>query len=187
MSSKECSCSKCEGLKTINNLQIGFNGESNAAARYTVYAKHAEDLGYLGVSALFTASAAAERIHAARHEKVGIMLGAVLTADIKEYHGKEIDKMLNEVLGAEVLEATETYPAFIQTAEEENQRMAVVSFEGSMKTENEHARLCALAVKDLEGWKMKKNFYVCTLCGWTKEDHAPESCPVCSCSAFVEF
>lgn len=187
MSNTDCSCSKCEELKTVKNLQVGYNGEKNAAARYTVYAKHAQDLGYYAVSALFAASSAAETIHAARHEKVAMMLGAVLTADIKQYEGKDIGNMLEDVLADEIREADNMYPAFIQIAQEENQRMAVVSFEGSMKTEKEHARLCDLAIKDLDGWKTRKNFYVCTLCGWTKEDHAPDSCPVCACNSFIEF
>src|ERR1019366_4733743 len=60
----------------IDNLQMAFNGESNAHHRYVAFAKKADDEGYGEVASLFRAAARAEEIHASNHSAVIRKLGA---------------------------------------------------------------------------------------------------------------
>ena len=56
--------------KTLDNLQAGFNGESNAHARYLAFAEKADQEEYGEVASLFRAAAKAEEFHAANHAAV---------------------------------------------------------------------------------------------------------------------
>ena len=56
--------------QTLNNLQIAFDGESNAEARYLAFAEKAEAEGYGKVASLFRAASHAEAIHARNHSEV---------------------------------------------------------------------------------------------------------------------
>ena len=61
--------------KTLDNLMAAYNGESNAKAKYTEFAKKADQEGFAGVAALFRAAAKAEETHATRHGEVIKKLG----------------------------------------------------------------------------------------------------------------
>ncbi|HUL00213.1 MAG TPA: ferritin family protein, partial [Nitrospirota bacterium] len=51
-------------LKSEQNLQDAFAGESQANRKYLAFSKKAEQEGYMQVAKLFRAAAAAETIHA---------------------------------------------------------------------------------------------------------------------------
>ena len=68
--------------KTLDNLQAGFNGESNAHARYLAFAEKAGQEGYGEVASLFRAAAKAEEVHAANHAGVIKTLGGTPQAKI---------------------------------------------------------------------------------------------------------
>ena len=55
---------------TLDNLQAGFNGESNAHSRYLAFAEKADQEGYGEVASLFRAAAKAEEVHATNHAAV---------------------------------------------------------------------------------------------------------------------
>ena len=48
----------------------------------------------------------------------------------------------------------------------------------SSRTQN--AKLCQQALKELDGWKAAKEFYVCTVCGYVSMDGKIKKCPVCA-------
>ena len=54
-------------MKTNEDLQAAFAGESQANRKYTAWAKKAEREGFEGVAKLFRAVAAAETVHALNH------------------------------------------------------------------------------------------------------------------------
>ena len=174
---------------TLQNLMAAFNGESNASAKYAVYSEKAKADGYLAVAALFAAASNAESLHAARHARVIKSLGGEAKAEIGTYVGKDIQDMLKEAIAGETEEFTEMYPGFIAEAEAAGQKAAVASFKGAMEAEVVHAKLYTEALNNLDAWKAKRSFFVCTICGWTEADNAPEKCPICNVPSdkFAEF
>ncbi|MDO5565551.1 MAG: rubrerythrin family protein [Planctomycetia bacterium] len=184
-------CNSCGSgeHKTLNNILHAFLGETNASARYTAFAAKAKADGYPAVASLFSASAISEKIHAGRHARVAMFLGKKPEATPKPVEVADVVTMLTISYEDESEEATVMYPRFIEEAKAEEQRTAIVSFHGSMKTEIEHARLCKEALENLEEWKKARAFFVCAMCGWTTEGPRPSSCPVCSNadSGFLDF
>ncbi len=175
--------------KVLADLQYAFNGESNASAKYAVYSKKAKEDGYLAAAALFAAASHAESIHAKRHAAVLKAAGVEAKAKIGTYVGKEIVEMLKDAIAGETEEFTSMYPGFIQDAQVCDYKQAITSFEGAMEAEKVHAKLYTEALNNLEAWKADRSFFVCPVCGWTEEDHAPEKCPLCGvpASKFEEF
>jgi len=166
--------------KTLENMLTAFNGESNAQAKYTEFAKKADEEGYLGVGSLFRAAAKAEGIHAAN-----------LKAEIEKQGGKAEPKLetpvvkttkenLEAAIAGETQETEKMYPEFKATAEAEKQDMAVILFGGAGKVEGDHAKMYAETLKDLEATKAgKKDFFVCLVCGYTAGQAPTDKCPVC--------
>lgn len=189
MNSCGCCCGGNKTNKTLENLQAAFNGESNASAKYAAYSEKAKADGYLAVAALFAAASAAEKLHAGRHAKVIATLGAEAKADIGSYAGKEIKAMLQDAIAGETEEFTHMYPGFIAEAKKEDNKAAVMSFEGAMKAEVVHAKLYQEALNNLDAWKEKIDFFVCPVCGWTEAKAAPARCPLCGVPAakFLRF
>ncbi|MDO4550148.1 MAG: rubrerythrin family protein [Planctomycetia bacterium] len=186
-----CNCAKPADDKAvvIENLQHAFNGESNASAKYAIYAEKARSDGYLAVAALFTAASEAEKLHASRHAAVLKSAGVEAKAEIGTYAGKDIQEMLKDAIAGETEEFTDMYPGFIKNAEACGFTAALASFRGAMEAEKVHAKLYEEALNNLEAWKAERSFYVCPVCGWTEAGAAPEKCPICGvpASKFVEY
>lgn len=165
-------------MKTKENLQTAFAGESQANRKYLAFAKKAEKEGLINVSRLFTAIAEAETIHALKHLEVAGKVGTTL-------------ENLETAIEGETHEFTEMYPDFIQTAAEEKQGKAQKSFELANEAEKVHGetfkRLLELvkAGKDEED----KDIFLCPVCGWVGVDPVPERCPICGTikKAFKKF
>ena len=68
-----------ENAKTLENLPAAFQGESNAAAKYTAFAIKADADGWRGAASLFRAAARAEQIHAINHARGIKQLGGEAT------------------------------------------------------------------------------------------------------------
>jgi rubrerythrin len=102
--------------KTLENLQAAYNGESNAHAKYTLFAKKADAEGYCQVASLFRAAARAEQIHAQNHARVIRKLGAEPVATIEAHPVKSTRENLQTAIAGETYERDTMYPAFIQEA-----------------------------------------------------------------------
>lgn len=165
---------------TLDNLQAAFNGESNANAMYTAFAKKADAEGYGQVGSLFRAAALAEEIHAKNHAEVIRKLGGSPKADVKTPEVKGTKENLEAALKGETHEKDTMYPEFLKQARDENNKEAVRTFNFAKTVEAEHAKFYAEALKDLEKWKGgKKDFFVCAVCGNTVTALSFEKCPVC--------
>lgn len=155
-------------MATQENLQDAFAGESQANRRYLAFAKKA-DLDGLGmVAKLFRAAAEGETIHAHAHFNA---MGAVKsTAENLQAAGK-----------GESFEFQQMYPKFIEQAREESHSPALVSFQNAMAVEQVHHSLYLEALKAVEaGTDMNSaKIFVCSICGNTVLDEAPDKCPVC--------
>ncbi len=165
--------------KTLDNLMAAYNGESNAKAKYTEFAKKADQEGVAGAAALFRAAAKAEETHAARHAEVIKKLGGVPKADIKLPEIKSTADNLKAALEGESYERDKMYPEFIAEAKASGNKDALRAFNFAVSAEGEHAKLYADAGANLAAWKTVKTFFVCPECGKTVLAVNFEKCPVC--------
>jgi rubrerythrin len=164
---------------TLDNLQTAFNGESNAHARYLVFADKAQQEGYLGVASLFRAAAKAEQIHADNHAVVIKKLGATPKATIDTPDVKSTKENIAAAVKGETYERDVMYPDFLKIARAEKQNDAIRTFNFAKTAEAEHAKLYTNALKNQENMKKAETIYVCTVCGYTTMKMDFEKCPGC--------
>ncbi len=126
---------------TLKNLLAAFNGESNAHAKYTAFAKKADEEGWLKIGSLFRAAARAEQIHAANHANVIRQLGGTAEPQIDSIEVGTTAGNLKVALAGEQHEIEVMYPEFIKQAEGEKNAAALRTFHGALEAEKEHARL----------------------------------------------
>jgi len=154
--------------KTKKNLMEAFAGESQANRKYLAFANKADQEGYPGVAKLFRAAAAAETVHAHSHLRA---LGGINTTKDN----------LNEAISGETHEFVSMYPKMISEAKAEAEKVAERSFILANEVEQIHAGLYKKALDNLDNFPVK-DYYVCSVCGYTVADEAPEKCPVCGAS-----
>lgn len=150
-----------------DNLKEAFAGESQANRTYLAFAEKADHEGHKQVAKLFRAAAAAETVHALNHLRV---MGGV---------GSTADNLKSAITG-ETAEFMEMYPKFIEQAKKEKASdAAVLSFDVANRVEKLHAGLYKQALDNL-GKNKETDYYVCSICGNTVENSAPQKCPICN-------
>ena len=155
-------------IKTEQNLQEAFAGESQANRRYLFFADKAEKEGHPQIARLFRAAAEAETVHARNHfnamDGIGSTRDNLTAAAMGEHH-----------------EFTRMYPPFIDKAEAENNKRAQRTFEYANEVEQIHHGLFEEALKAFEAGQALKDepYFVCPGCGYTVGGEAPEKCPIC--------
>lgn len=159
--------------RSEQNLKNAFAGESQANRKYLAFAKQADKEGYAQVAKLFRAAAEAETVHAHTHLKT---LGGIRsTAD-----------NLKEAIAGETFEFKEMYPDMIKAAETEADKKALRSFNFANEVEKIHAALYKKALDNLDSLE-SADYYVCSVCGYTCENEAPDTCPVCKSTGKAFF
>ena len=155
-------------MKTMENLQNAFAGESQANRKYLAFAVKAEKEGYRQIARLFRAAAAAETVHAHAHFRA--MGGVKTTAE-----------NLAAAVEGEEFEFNKMYPEYIEDARAENNKAALNTFENANAVEKIHHALYLEAAGKLADGKdlTERKIYVCQVCGNTVYDNAPDICPVC--------
>jgi rubrerythrin len=166
---------------TLDNLQAGFNGESNAHARYLAFAEKANQEGYGEVASLFRAAAKAEEVHAANHAAVIKNLGGTPQAKIETPVVKSTKENLEAAIKGESYERDTMYPEFLKQARAEGNRDAVQTFNYAKTAEGEHAKHYSEALNNLPKLKgsKAKDYFVCTVCGYTTPQLDFSKCPSC--------
>jgi rubrerythrin len=164
---------------TLDDLQTAFEGESNAHAKYLLFAERADEEGYRGVASLFRAAARAEEVHAQNHGRVIRALGAEPVAVIHEPEVGATAENLAAAISGESYERDTMYPEFLARAKAGKQKDAFRSFNFAKTAEAEHATLYAAALADLEAWKTVREFFVCSTCGYTTTDLDFAKCISC--------
>jgi len=152
--------------KSEQNLKEAFAGESQANRKYLAFGKQADKEGYPQAAKLFRAAAAAETVHAHAHLKA---LGGI----------NSTAENLKEAVSGETFEFKQMYPAMIEAAKEEGNQSALRSFNYANDVEKIHAALYQNAVDNLNSLA-DVDYYVCSVCGYTCESEAPDTCPVCN-------
>ena len=159
--------------KSEQHLRDAFAGESQANRKYLAFAAKADKEGYPQVAKLFRAAGAAETVHAHAHLRA---LGEI---------GNTADNLKVAVDG-ETHEFKQMYPEMIADAKEEGNKTAERSFVFANEVEQVHAELYQNALDNLDGLE-EADYYVCSVCGMTVEDEAPDTCPVCSAKKSAFF
>jgi rubrerythrin len=155
--------------QTETNLLQAFAGESQANRKYLAFAAQAEKEGLPQVAKLFRAAAAAETVHAHAHLKA---LGKIGTTA----------ENLQAAIAGETFEFKEMYPPMIEAAIKESNKAAQRSFTYANAVEAVHASLYQEALDRMESLA-RTDYYVCSVCGYTCADGAPDTCPVCGSGA----
>lgn len=165
--------------QTIKNLNTAFQGESNAANRYAVFAKKAEEEGYGQVAKLFHAASASEAIHRDTHKAAILKLGG--TVDSFKLDGVVTGttaENLKAAIKGESYERDTMYPSFLATAKTDDAKPAIRALQFAAAAEKEHAKLYQQALDQL-GKNPTQDYYVCQICGMTLPELPAKKCPVC--------
>jgi len=165
-------------MGTMENLQEGFAGESQANRKYLAFAKKAEEDGYPQVAKLFRAAAEAETIHALAHLRV---MGGI----------KSTAENLEAAVDGEEHEFKKMYPEFLAEAQNEGNKPAEFSFKNALAVEEVHFGLYSKAHDSVKSGSDLPDIkvYVCSVCGNTVEGGVPDTCPICNVpgSKFIEI
>lgn len=164
-------------MATSDNLQSAFAGESQANRKYLAFAKKADSEGHVQIAKLFRAAAEAETIHA--HAHLRAMNGVKTTAE-----------NLQEAVSGEEFEFKNMYPGFVEEAEKEGDKTALLSFKNAMAVEQVHYSLYLSSLEKLKKGEEVPDMpiHVCNVCGNTVLGDAPDKCAVCNAGkqAFTE-
>lgn len=154
--------------KTREDLKNAFAGESQANRRYLAFAQKADEEGFLQAAKLFRAAAEAETVHALNHLRTAGEVKSTL-------------ENLQVAVAGETYEFRKMYSEYLADAKRDGNQQAAWSFTVAGKVEEIHA---GFFEKMFEALGKKKElplteYYVCSVCGNTVENEAPERCPVC--------
>ncbi|UCC67172.1 MAG: rubrerythrin family protein [Armatimonadota bacterium] len=167
---------------TAGNLRSAYGGESMAHMRYLAWGNKAAKDGFPNVARLFRAIAHAERVHAMNHfARLRGEGGDYLVPSMAAFGLGSTSANLVGAIGGETFEVEEMYPAYLETAERQGEKAAVVSFNYALEAEKTHAALFTRAKEAVDGGHdlELRPVQICEVCGWTYEGEAPEECPIC--------
>ena len=153
--------------KTTKNVYKAFVGEAKAYFRLMAFAEKAEEEEFPQIAHLFRTIAYAEHVHATSHLKL-----------MQDIVVKDSDTNLKESFNREKNVSDITYPEFIKTAAEEDEKLAHITFSHARDAEEVHLKLYERALLNTVSDK-KTEYYVCNVCGYVAEKYLPENCPVC--------
>lgn len=183
-------CNQISPVKTIENLQAAFIGESTASAKYAAFATVAADAGNAAIAILFKTASKSEAIHAANHKKVLEGLGSQTAPVNPQFTPGDVLANLNAALEGETYEVTTMYPEFITAAKAEKVKKAVKSFNWAVDTEKKHQAFytaAILALTNLDESTLPQGYAICPVCGNTYDAAAmDEKCAFCQ-TAQKEF
>jgi len=168
---------------TAANLRSAFAGESQAHMRYLIYGDRAERDGFPNVARLFRAIAYAEQVHATNHfQQLRDAWGAPLTVAGAGFGLGPTAENLAVAIEGEEFEVAEMYPAYKAVAESQQEKGALRSFDWAWQAERIHAAMYTEAKAAVgEGRDQEVGaVFICSVCGHTVEEEAPERCPVCN-------
>ena len=152
--------------KTLENLKSAFAGESQANRKYLAFADKAEKDGKPGVAKLFRAAAAAETIHA--HAHLRLMKGVGST-----------EENLKAAISGETYEFEKMYPEMMEDAKAEGENATLRYFGFANEAEKIHAELYTRALEAGDDVFSEAEFYICSVCGHTRDGEPTDKCPIC--------
>jgi len=153
---------------TEENVKAALAGESQAHIKYLAFADKATADKLPNIARAFKAAAYSEQIHATNHLKT--LRGIGTTAD-----------NLNVARAGENFEVEEMYPAYINVAEAQGEKLAITFLNYAFEAEKVHGEIYKRAQETVaKGQDLPAGpIHVCGVCGFTMEGIAPDKCPVC--------
>jgi rubrerythrin len=175
---------RLKGTKTEQNLLKAFAGESQARARYDMFARQARIEGLEQIAAIFEETAYNEREHARRF--FSFLEGGMVEITASYPAGKVGNTLENLQAAAdgENEEWTDLYPEFARIAEEEGFKDVASAFKIISKVEKAHEDRYRKLYSNLENGQVfergDKMVWKCRECGYLHEGtKPPKNCPAC--------
>lgn len=159
-----------KAVDTVKNLKEAIAGETGARTKYQKFSEKAAADGYLNISKLFEATAAAENVHIKNHNTVLKAIGeAEYTPAPPTIEAKTTEENLESGIEGETYEFETMYPNFIKTAQNDKQQDAVKTFTWAKETEQIHAETYEMILTILQekgdDAEVPGVWYVCPVCG----------------------
>jgi len=143
-----------------------YEGEAKAALRLKVFARKAEEEGYLQIAKLFRVIARSEEIHGERNLRM-----------LKEI--KSTEENLSDSFESETQVAEVAYDVFVKLANQEGNEAASLVFSQARDVEEVHAKLYKEAMNHMLE-ERETTYYICDVCGYVSDGVLPDTCPVCA-------
>jgi len=163
---------------TEENVKSALAGESQAHIKYLAFSEKAAAENLPNAARIFKAASFSEQVHATNHLKTLSGIGG--TKD-----------NLAAAAGGENFEVEEMYPAYLAVAQAQGEKTAEFYLNAAMLAEKVHLVLYQAARKAVESGRDAAStaVHVCSMCGFTMEGSAPDTCPVCGApkAMFVTF
>jgi len=173
-----------KGTRTEHNLLASFAGESQARARYTLFAERAIEEGYEQIAAIFLATAEQELSHAKLF--FSMLEGGTVEINAAYPAGVVGDTMTNlaEAAAGEREEWGELYSSFADVAREEGFPHIAALYNNIAKVEQMHEKRYLRLLERVERGEVFASpepvEWYCRKCGFTiTSKTAPRRCPVC--------
>lgn len=173
-----------KGTRTEHNLMASFAGESQARARYTLFAAKAREEGYEQIANIFLATAEQELQHAKQF--FGLLEGGTVEITAAYPAGVVGDTRQNlaEAAAGEREEWSDLYDSFARTAQDEGFPQIANTFKLISRVEQMHEQRYIKLLERLESGTVfeqdEPTEWYCINCGFTiTAKAAPKRCPVC--------
>ncbi len=164
---------------TPANLQEAFANETNAAQRYTAFARQAVADSQPGVARLFRACALAESVHARRFVQAIAYNRQPARALLERLTIGTTGANLETAIALERREVETWYPALLARARADGQSMAVRALTLALGAERTHLALLEDARARLDQHPPFATLHVCPYCGRVTTSHEYTKCPAC--------
>jgi rubrerythrin len=164
---------------TLQNLNLAYQGESNAANRYREFAQNAESENLKQAAKLFRAASASEEIHRKIVERAILKMGGQITTfKLDAITPASTADNLRSAIKGEAAESATMYPEFLATARADNEKSAIRAFNYALEAEKKHAEYFQQALEQI-GAELPVTCYVCMDCGLLLTKLPAKKCPVC--------
>ncbi len=173
-----------KGTRTEHNLLASFAGESQARARYTLFAQKAIEEGYEQIAEIFLATAEQELSHAKQF--FSLLEGGTVEITAAYPAGVVSDTKTNlaEAAAGEREEWGELYSSFADVAMQEGFPQIAALYRNISKVEQMHEKRYLRLLERVEKGEVFADEqpveWYCRKCGYTvTSKSAPKRCPVC--------
>ena len=179
--------------RTAKNLLLSYSAESQARTRYNIFARRAEDDGYIQIARLFDQTAEQEYEHALRFFKffTGGHLETTWTFPAGAIEGTRDNLLSSAALEQHV--SQEMYKGFAEIAVEEGVQRAADTWEAIIVAEEHHRELFLELADNIDRGRVfareSEQLWRCLGCGYIhRGTGAPETCPACvRPAAYIEL
>jgi len=170
-------------------LQSAARAEMKAYNRYVTFARKAQTEGYKGVSYLFLALATSELIHAQNYNRLLSKMGVNIVPSGNS--STEVTDTRNNLIvaaNAELNSIKNFYPKILDTIADKANSGATKFVRYAWESHKQHKEIIDKIIKyapdffETVARKIDENsdvFYVCEICGSTRNEIPSEQCPIC--------